>query len=186
MASLSGLLCWRFCAHIPLRSFPSLGAARQRTWLPASRLRISSCRMRTGRGYASLRAAKTDGLTSICGNGIEQHVAFSKGSLKTSVRCRSSESLQQNERIGPSRPARFEYPLSLVHQTFTAKTRIRHELFDHWQPHSLVDAARKHVFTLPVVEKVADDHCSFGRELVGSGFLPRLFLVARQNQCSFP
>src|SRR5439155_1575512 len=66
-----------------------------------------------------------------------------------------------------------------------AQARIRLVLFDHRQPHSLVDAARKHVFTLPVVEKTAHDHCSFGRELVGSGFLPRVFLVAMQDQCSF-
>ena len=81
MASLSVLLCWRFCAHIRLRSSPLLGAAHQCTWLRASRLWISPCRMLTGGIYASLQATITDGLTSICGKGIEQHVAFSKGSV---------------------------------------------------------------------------------------------------------
>src|SRR6266436_1922826 len=185
MASLSVLLCWRFCAHIRLTSSPLLGPARQRTWLPASRLWISSCRTLTGRLYVRLRVINPDGLIVFCGNGAEHHVEFSKGSVQTQIRCRASESLQRNERIGSARPTRLECPRSLVHQTFTAKTRIRLVLFDHCRPHSLVDAARKHVFTSPVVEKTADHHCRFGRQLVGSGFLPCLFLVARQNQCPF-
>src|SRR6266436_9989463 len=68
------IVCWRFCAQIPLRSSPLSGPARQRTWLAASRLWISSCRMLIGGLYVRSPVILPDGLVGICGKGIEQHV----------------------------------------------------------------------------------------------------------------